>query len=171
VYILTAPGEGLAINIGNVVTLASSATWSFQVALLSRAGTEGCRTKLMVLFPVLVMLTLSCVWNAASGGFTLQGVDVAAAVTPLIMCAIFATIVACATQAYAQRFISPNKAAVIFTLESVFATAISALMGYEHLTPMFFLGGGLVLSAIILGEFLGRRVPESEPTSTGEVKL
>ncbi|QCT94387.1 DMT family transporter [Caminibacter mediatlanticus TB-2] len=64
---------------------------------------------------------------------------------------IFATIFAYLVQTYAQRYTSPTKTAVIFTLEPVSAAIIGYFFG-EILTLKQIIGGILVIAAILISE-------------------
>ena len=58
-------------------------------------------------------------------------------------------------QVYAQPHVDANKAAVIYTLEAVFATIISILMGMEDLRTSVIVGGGLIACAVLLTQLGG----------------
>lgn len=164
-YVLTlGPGQVLEANLGNLLTMVCAISWSFQVAVLTKAGRQ-CGIKVLTLVPLMVMLVISLGVTAATGGFTLAGVDVKAAMIPTVLCALFPTLLAGVAQTYAQRHIEPSKAAVIYTLESVFACVISVLMGLEKMTATLALGGGLILAAMALGEVLERRQAKKEGTA------
>jgi drug/metabolite transporter (DMT)-like permease len=65
---------------------------------------------------------------------------------------ILATSLAFVVQAWAQTFISPTRAAIIFTLEPVFAGLV-AWLGGEHLSVGVVLGGVLVVVAMLIAEW------------------
>jgi drug/metabolite transporter (DMT)-like permease len=54
-------------------------------------------------------------------------------------------------QSWAQRTAQPARVAVIFGLESVFAAAFAVVLYGERLSPAEWLGGGLVVGAVLLG--------------------
>ncbi len=65
---------------------------------------------------------------------------------------IFASTVAIALQTWAQARLSATRAAVIYSLEPVFALALSVLLGREPMTAAGLLGGGLILAAVLVSE-------------------
>lgn len=81
----------------------------------------------------------------------------------ILFCSIFASIIAFWLQLKFQKSISATKAAIIFSLEPVFATITAAFYLHEHLTYAFFIGASLILSAIFLSEKQAKNtiVPEN----------
>ncbi len=84
-----------------------------------------------------------------------------------VICAVFATAVAFSIQLWAQQYSTPSHAAILFTLEPVFAVITSYLMIRERLGARAMLGAILVLAGIFVAEMLGPpAAPESpEPTT------
>lgn len=84
-------------------------------------------------------------------------------VAALVITAVGATAGAFSLQVWAQRFASPTHAAILFSLEPVFAVLTSWLLGAERLTGRILLGGGLVLLGVLLAEVGAHRplAPES----------
>ena len=75
--------------------------------------------------------------------------------TGLILAVLWlATILSCSQflLAWGQKFVPPAQAAVIFSLESVFAAIIGWLAG-ERLEFWGFAGGGLIVAGILLTEW------------------
>jgi len=67
-------------------------------------------------------------------------------------CAVFATAVALVWQMRAQREMSSTRAALLFCCEPVFAAAASWLVWGERLSGAQWLGGALILGAMILAD-------------------
>jgi hypothetical protein len=68
----------------------------------------------------------------------------------VILCAGLCTTIAFVMQTYAQQHLTAFKAAIILTLEPVFATLFARITLAEVLHPQFYLGACLILGAIIL---------------------
>jgi drug/metabolite transporter (DMT)-like permease len=83
----------------------------------------------------------------------------------LLYMALVAGAVALWAQTWAQSHLPATRAAIVMTLEPVFAAFFAVLLGGESLTSRMLLGGGLVLAAMYLVELLGRRTP---PTTAEE---
>lgn len=71
----------------------------------------------------------------------------------LIFCVLVATIFAFVVQSWAQKFISSEKTALIYTLEPVSAGFIGYFMGLENLNLNQIFGAFLIIFAIFLAEF------------------
>ena len=107
------------------------------------------------IFTVAVGTTLlALIFEVPAGLPPLQGnVIFAAAFTGLL-----ATTLAFSIQAWAQRFTAATHAALIFSLEPVFAALSSYLFIGELLTWRIVGGGGLILAGMLAAE-LGRAIP------------
>ena len=62
------------------------------------------------------------------------------------------------TQAMAQRWVKAHEAALMYTLEPVFAAVFSFLLLKEELTARGLVGAGLVLAATVLIHIQGKRI-------------
>jgi len=71
--------------------------------------------------------------------------------------ALGATCLGFAVQAWAQSSLTAAGAAVIMTMEPVFAAALAALLGERGLTPLAWSGGLLVVGSMLLAELGPRR--------------
>lgn len=70
----------------------------------------------------------------------------------IVYLAVVCTAVVAVIQTYAQRVVSASLAALIFVLEPVFATFFAYLWLGEQLTAVGWLGGGLVVLAMLVSE-------------------
>lgn len=68
-------------------------------------------------------------------------------------------------QTYGQGHTTPTRAALILSLESLFAALISVAVGAETLTAPQWFGGLLLLSGVIVGELPAASEREIEPTA------
>ena len=78
--------------------------------------------------------------------------------------ALVAGALALVAQTWAQAHLAPTRAAIIMTMEPVFAALFAVLLGGEVLTARMLVGGGLVLTAMYLVELAPRRHIEGEVT-------
>jgi drug/metabolite transporter (DMT)-like permease len=79
----------------------------------------------------------------------------------LLYMALVAGAVALWAQTWAQSHLPATRAAIVMTLEPVFAAFFAVLAGGEQLTARMIGGGALVLTAMYVVELLGRRTPET----------
>jgi drug/metabolite transporter (DMT)-like permease len=84
----------------------------------------------------------------------------AGAVAAAAFTGVFATALAFWAMVWAQRVVSPSRAALILLLEPVFAALLSAVAG-DPLTAGALAGGALILAAVVVAEvvpaYLGGR--------------
>ena len=70
----------------------------------------------------------------------------------LVYLALFATVLTTFMQTKHQKETTPTRAAVIFTMEPVFASIIAAIALGEQLGFLGILGGGLIISGVLISE-------------------
>jgi drug/metabolite transporter (DMT)-like permease len=79
---------------------------------------------------------------------------------------VFASILALWVQTWAQAHMPATRAAIVMTMEPVFATFFAVWLGGESLTSRMLLGGALVLAAMFAVELLARRRPGELPAES-----
>ncbi len=156
IYILNMkPGETIALTLGNGLTLLGALGWAFQLTYTSIAG--------RYMHPALLSF-LSFGFTGMMGGltslvtgsiFTTTAAQLSGSAVAICLAAVFPTVLANLVQVYAQPHVDANKAAVIYTMEAVFATVISILMGMEPLRTAVVVGGGLIVCAVLLTQMGG----------------
>ncbi len=72
---------------------------------------------------------------------------------PVLYLAIFSTSICYFLQTNAQKVVSPSKTSIIVANESVFASILSVILGFELFKMNLLIGGGLVLFSVILAEW------------------
>jgi drug/metabolite transporter (DMT)-like permease len=80
----------------------------------------------------------------------------------LVYMAVFAGAAAMIGQTWAQAHLPPTRAAIIMSMEPVFAALFAVLFGGESATVRMVVGGLLVLAAMVLAELAPRRRVEAE---------
>ncbi|MGH7615573.1 MAG: DMT family transporter [Gemmatimonadales bacterium] len=165
-FYLAAPAAG-GVNRGDLWTLVTAVLFGGQivtVAVLSRR------------FDVWRL-----VWMQIAGTALLAGIGAALLeqsrvqwtsgfALGLAYATVFPTIVALALQLHAQRHMSSARAALIFCLEALCAAATSWLIIGERLSPVQWMGGGLILAGMVLAEVPAERRPSAvshQPTHSG----
>ena len=84
--------------------------------------------------------------------------------TAMLYMAIVAAALSMLLQTWAQAHIAATRAAIIMTMEPVFAAFFAVLFGGESLTGRMLVGGAFVLTAMYLVELAPRRKVEAEVT-------
>lgn len=146
--------QGFAIGGGEALTLASALLYAAHIVGLGVWSSA--RSAIGLTVVQLLTITVVCGAAAAPGGVVLPqtGGDWFA----LVYMALVAGALALVVQTWAQAHLAATRAAIIMTMEPVWAGLFAVVLGGERLGPRVVLGGGLVLAAMYLVE-LGPRAP------------
>jgi drug/metabolite transporter (DMT)-like permease len=168
-YLLTVPTAGIGeLNRGDLWVLACAVVWAFHILAVGRYSPRhsvgslafmqvGVTAALSAVFlPLLWSANLEVprlVWNR----------ELVAAV---VITSVGATAIAFSLQVWAQKFTAPTHAAILFSLEPVFAALTSFAFYGERFTDRALLGAALVLAGILVSELKGPApaAPESAAT-------
>jgi drug/metabolite transporter (DMT)-like permease len=148
---LTGSGE---VGEGDLWLLGTALAYAFYIVYLGRVANE---------LPVLSlagaqhwpMAALAWLWAFPHVG-ELPSVPVVT-YAAIVYLALFATALVAVMQAYAQRVVPAHVAALIFLLEPVFASLFAFFLLGERLGALGWLGGGLVVLAMLISEMPRRR--------------
>ncbi len=168
-YFLTVPVEGIShLNRGDLLTFIAAGLYAMHIILV---GDYTRRHSVAALSVLQVAACAALAW-LATGVASVSGWEPARfgwqaeSLVGIAICAVLATAVAFSIQLWAQQFTTSSHAAILFTLEPVFASITSYLLLRERLGKRALLGAAFVLAGILIAELLGPpAAPESpEPT-------
>jgi drug/metabolite transporter (DMT)-like permease len=173
-YLLTVPGAGLSgLNHGDLLTLGAAGLYAVHIILVGDYTRRHSVAALSVL-QVAACALLAWAATGAAAATAWQPLrfvwrwDLAAAIG---ICAVFATAIAFSLQLWAQQYTSSSHAAIIFTLEPVFAVVTSYLVIGERLSGRSMVGAIFVLAGILIAELLGpAAAPESPEPMTDRLQ-
>jgi len=153
-WFLTAPSAShfqLGFSLGDGLTLLCAAVFGVYIVYLDLISKEAdiIRLTFVQIFSTSIY-AWSSVWILDLPVLKPTG----NALLALAYSAILATIVTTYVQTCYQRDTTPTRAAIIFTLEPVWAAALSFLLIHEKIVPMGILGGGLIILGILISELL-----------------
>jgi drug/metabolite transporter (DMT)-like permease len=140
--------RGLAIGAGELLTLLSAAFFALHILGLGAWATA--RDAYGVAVVQLAVVTVVCAAAAAPGGIALPRTGADLLVVGYL--AVVAGAAALVVQTWAQAHIAPERAAVVMTLEPLWAAGFAVALGGETLGPRVALGGTLVLLAMLVCE-------------------
>ncbi len=152
--------RGLSIGAGEALTLACAVVYALHIMGLGRYSTPAHATGMAAVQMLAIAVVTLVV--AAPGGVQLpSGGGQWAAV---LYMATAAGVLAMWGQTWAQARMTATRAAIVMTLEPVFAAFFAVAFGQEGLTWRMLVGGVLVLAAMYVVELWGRRrdAPPSE---------
>lgn len=150
--------RGFAIGYGEAVTFASAVLYAAHIVGLGAWATPRDAFGLSVL--QMFVITGVCGAAAVPGGVVLP--DNGADWWSVIYMALVAGALALLAQTWAQAHLAPTRAAIIMTMEPVFAAFFAVLLGGESLTVRMLVGGAFVLIAMYTVELVPRRHVEGE---------
>jgi drug/metabolite transporter (DMT)-like permease len=150
---LSLNGFGLGWGLGESLTLLAAGIYALHIIGLGRysspASAAGLSTVQMI---VIAVVSLGA---AAPGGIELP--HAASVWASVLYMALIAGAVAIWAQTWAQSHLSATRAAIVMTLEPVFAAGFAVALGGEAMTIRMALGGAMILAAMYTVELLGRR--------------
>jgi len=142
---------GISFGLGSAYSILGALCYALQIVGLG-AWSEGEDVYALAFFQLLAVSIVCTIGSAPHFVIVAHG---ALAWFGVISTAVVATSLAFVVQAWAQSYISPTRAAIIFSLEPVFAGLV-AWFGGEHLSAAIIAGGALIVSAMLIAE-LGLR--------------
>ncbi len=154
--------EIAAWRTGELLTVAASLAFAIHILVTDRV------TKRHAAMPV----TLTMFVVVALGGALLFGLEQArghgielelvgdlcrdpAFIVPLVLTSIFGTVVALAFMNLYQREVDPVRAAIVYSLEPIWATLIAVVAGADEWSLWLLVGGGLLLAGNLVAELAG----------------
>jgi drug/metabolite transporter (DMT)-like permease len=170
-YFLTVPLTGVAhLNRGDVLTFFAAISYAVHIILVGEYAREHSAAALSVLQ---VLACAALAWLTSLGAYAIRWQPMYLRSTSqlwigIAICAVFATAIAFSLQLWAQQYTSPSHAAIIFTLEPVFAVITSYYLLSERLGSRSFVGAALVLAGILAAELLGPPAAPESPDPLGD---
>lgn len=116
------------------------------------AWTEGYNGLALTCVQITTMAILGFVGSFFFEPFTWPRVWDRQLIVALVICSVFATVYAFWVMTTFQRLTTPTRAALIYTLEPVFAAIASVWLLSEVLTPLAWCGGGLIVLGMVVAE-------------------
>ena len=150
--------NGLSVGYGESLTLVAAVLYALHIVGLGAWSRPSDAIGLTIV--QLAVITVVCLVASAPDGIELP--SSAAVWWSVIYMAVVAAALALALQTWAQAHLPPTRAAIIMTMEPVFAAFFAVTLGGEDPTSRMLLGGSLVLAAMFLVELAPRRKIEAE---------
>lgn len=137
------------INKGDVLLLLCAVAFSVQILLIDRhcAGLDGLKLNCI---QALVVAVLSVPWALLTE--TVDASLIAACWLPLGYAGVLSMGVAYTLQIVGQKGVAPSAAALLMSLESVFAALFGWLLLHETMTKAELLGCALVFAAVVISQ-------------------
>jgi drug/metabolite transporter (DMT)-like permease len=160
--------EGFHIGAGDLVVLVGSIGWAAHILVIDHFVMKFGQTDVMricalqFLFAGIFALVCAPFVDHFFVKEPLSVESVGAAMIPLLYAGIISTGAGFTLQAVGQRYANPSAAAILMSLESVFAVVGGMLILHERMTGREILGCGLMFLAVILAQLpVGGNSPPS----------
>jgi drug/metabolite transporter (DMT)-like permease len=163
-YFLSVPSEGLrGLNHGDPIVFGCAVMFAFHMIFISRYVQHYSVAALSFLqvATTAVLATILVPIAAAAGWEQPRLVWTGYVIFAVIMTAIGATVICFSLQTWAQKHTSASRAAILLTLEPVFAAVTSVTIGGEHIGVRMLGGAALIFGGIVLAEWKGSSEPEA----------
>lgn len=157
-YFLTVPLEGFgALNRGDPVVFGCAIMFALHMISIGRHVHRYSVARLSflqvattaVLSTALLPIAQAMGWEHARVSWT------GYLVFAILLTALGATVIGMSLQTWAQQYASPSHAAILVSLEPVFAALTSLVLGAERLHARFVLGATLIFAGVLLAELKG----------------
>jgi drug/metabolite transporter (DMT)-like permease len=148
-FILSSP-EGGIVNIGDILTLISAVIFGIYVVLTgiySKVSNLNGLVFLQLLITIILTLPLAVAYGSFRINYSSE------LILTIIYTGIFATVVTLYLQTKYQKESSPTRAAIIYTMEPLFAAFIAYYIFSEIIGHNVIWGGVLILAGLLLAEF------------------
>jgi drug/metabolite transporter (DMT)-like permease len=152
--------EGFSVGYGEALTLVAAMLYALHIVGLG-AWSRPADAIGMTILQVIVIAVI-CTIAAVPGGIALP--ERTGDWVSVVYMALFAGAAALLGQTWAQAHLPPTRAAIIMSMEPVFAAFFAVLFGEDALTSRMALGGAMVLTAMLVVELVPRRKVEAEVT-------
>lgn len=153
--------DGFSIGYGEAITLVAALLYALHIVGLG-AWSKPADALGMSILQVLVIAAICLVAALVSGAPGVVVPERGADWASLVYMALVAGAAALLAQTWAQSHLPPTRAAIIMSMEPVFAAFFAVLLGGESVTGRMAVGGVMVLTAMLVVEALPRRKVEAE---------
>ena len=149
--------NGFSINIGDLLTILCGLTFAIHILLLSTYTKEH-DVSLMTFLQLATAGVLGWIFAPfMEGKLHFQGLDtgdvsVWYVIGVLLFLGIGCSLLCFYLQTMGQKYIRATVASIVLSMEAIFGTTFSVLLGYEKLTVKVVIGFSLILFSVILSE-------------------
>jgi drug/metabolite transporter (DMT)-like permease len=149
---------GISVGYGEALTLVAAVIYALHIVGLG--AWSGPAEAIGMSIVQIAVIAVICVIAAAPGGIVLPSRT--GDWLSIVYMALFAGAGALLAQTWAQAHLPATQAAIIMSMEPVFAALFAVLFGSESVTWRMLIGGGMVVAAMLIVEVLPRRKVEAE---------
>ena len=150
-WLLTSP-EGSEFNLGDLLTFVCAVVFAFYIVYLDIASKTMTTIQLSFLQSA-VCAVFAIISTIAFENYFLN--PTSSVIIAVVYLTVFATVLTTFVQTKYQKDTTPTRAAIIFTIEPVWASIYAYFILGETLGPLGIAGGGLIISGVLVSELSG----------------
>ncbi len=150
--------QGFSVGYGEAITFVAALIYALHIVGLG-AWSKPAEAIGMSIVQIIVIAVI-CLVASAPGGIVLP--DTRGDWLSVLYMAAFAGSFALLAQTWSQAHLPPTRAAIIMSMEPVFAALFAVLAGGEDPTGRLIVGGAMVVAAMLVVELVPRRKVEAE---------
>ena len=160
VFLLGHTEEGFVFNSGDLLALACAFLFACHIASLEFTSRKVSAQKLtFIQMTVAALMALG--YLLVTGGAKVTANMLCKGALPVLYLGLFSTCACFFLQTWAQKHTSATKAAIFLSLEGVFGSMFSVLLGLDVMRWTLLAGGGVIFLSVVLTE-----VPFTKRTKT-----
>ena len=155
-YFITVPAEGfVALNRGDPIVFGCAIMFALHMIFIGRyVGEHSVAALSFMQVATTAVLSAALLPLAAAAGWEQPRIAwTGNVIFAIVLTALGATVICFSLQTWAQQYAAPSHAAILVSLEPVFAAITSIALGGEHLSARFLTGAALILGGIFLAEW------------------
>jgi len=144
-------GQGIGLGWGDLIVFIGAIFCAMHIAYIGVAVKET-NPKALLVLQMIMCAVCSSISLVATGKATLEGIDVAACIGPMLFVGVLAVGVGFAAQVLAQQYTSPTKAGLLMATEGTFGAIISVILGLTLFSGQVVVGVLLCFVAVMAAE-------------------
>lgn len=143
--------NGLTFNVGDIYTLACAFFYGLSIVLVAMQPSDSHFSVSAFMMGLTHFLGGLLYFVVAEGAY-IPPLEWKIAILPVLYLGVLSSFTAQTLQILSQRYVSPNTASLVFMFESIFGSIFSILFGFEAFTFNLLIGGGLIVTSLVISE-------------------
>lgn len=139
--------SGFHLGYGDFPTLVSSIFWALQIIFFGKIAPKASSPWVLIFMIGLCQGIAGWVVAFTTEQRTFAQINWLRALIPVALLAILVTFIAQGMQITAQKYTDATSAGLLLMLESFFASVLSVILGYDHVSRSLIIGGLIIILA------------------------
>lgn len=145
------PGQGFSFGVGEVLALCGAFFFACQIIALDFASKK-VESRKLTFMQMITAAVLALVYTLAAGGGLPSAGALRVGALPVLYLGLMSTCLCFFLQTAAQKYADATKAVIFLSMEGVFGSLFSVMLGLEPFTWMLGVGGSVLFLSAVLTE-------------------